>query len=367
MSEPLSIDAYLDSRIATPDSQTPAPEGGGASIELTPSGAPVNPPVVEVTPEPVVPAAEPAVEPVLPVEPAEPALSAEEAATAGEFAQGRFRIKDPQDKALIMYARANGMTIAEAAQAMNPAAAPAAAVEPPTPEPTTSDAIAAKEARLADLRASINAEIDAAGESGVTVTREFRAMQQEEMDLTRELPLLQVDHKMAVAASRRAEQREYDTQFTQWEEAAEQDFPALAEPAHPYFAAVAAESTRLAASTDDRDKAFLQQPDCAYLLAARVAKQTGYKPAVGVAAAVPVPVAPTPAAPAAAPAPSALPRAIGAAPGSSASEAHRVTVASPTPSPLEGYRQAVAANRDAPGIMAGLDQMMKGFKAGAAA
>lgn len=364
--QPLSIDAYLDSRIATPDSPTPVPEGHGNTIELSPSGVPVDPPVAEPVTEPVVPAPEPGVE--TPVEPVEPTLTVEERATAGEFAQGRFRIKDEGDKALIMYARSNGITIAEAAAVLHPQATPAPAAAPTLePEPTTlASVIQGKEARLAEVRAAIKGEIDAAGESGVTVTREFRAMQEEEMDLARELPVLIVDHKMEVAREQRNEQREFNTSYDQWEDAAKKDFPDLTVPTSTYFQSVAAESARLAVSKDPQDRALLLQPDCAYLVATRVARQVGYKPAVGVAAVAPA-ATPTPAAPAAVPAPAALPRAIGAAPGSSGSDAHRVTVAAPAASALESYRQAVAVDRSASGIMAGLDSMYKGMKAGAAA
>jgi hypothetical protein len=329
MADEPTIDSILTGAIAgaAPDAAVLTPGAGASPGEILQAQLRngelevLAAPVVKVAAEPVVAAA------AKPVVAAEPTLSTEETATAGEFAQGRFRIKDEGDKALIVFARANGLTIAQAAAQM--AGTAHVQVEAPVVQPTLPDIIVAKESRLAEIRADLDAQIAESGGVGLTLTAEVRALQKEEADLTRELPVLQVDHKMATAREQRVSQTAFNTEFDKWETAALEEYPDSGTVGTPLHTAIKAEAERLQAEGDP----ILAMPDCAYLVAARVARQTGY---VKPAAAAPVTAAPV------VPVTQALPRAIGATPGTVVSEAHRVTVASAELTPLQKFQNMVS-------------------------
>jgi hypothetical protein len=328
MADEPTIDSILTGAIAgtTPDAAVLTPGAGASPGEILQAQLRngelevLAAPVVEVAAETVVAAA---AEPVV----AEPTLSTEETATAGEFAQGRFRIKDEGDKALIVFARANGLTIAQAAAQM--AGTAHAQVEAPVVQPALSEIIAAKEARFQEIRSLLQEDVRASGGVGTTNTEEREALLNEKDDLLRELPLLQVDAKMAAAREQRVNQTAFNTEFDKWETAALEEYPDSGTVGTPLHTAIKAEAERLQAEGDP----ILAMPDCAYLVAARVARQTGY---VKPAAAAPVTVAPV------VPVAQALPRAIGSAPGSVVSEAHRVTVASAELTPLQKFQNMVS-------------------------
>ena len=349
-----SIDEYLNSRIAGGNPDGPVPLGNDTTIELTAEGTPVDAPVVGQVAEPVVEVA-PVVDQV-----ADPALEVEGQPLATNWRLKADTVEEKQMAALIR----SGTSWKEAADRVyGVTIAPAAAdphVEQVADQPAITEVIASKEARLAEIDAILDREVEDSGGVGVTLTAEIRALQKESQGILRELPTLQTQAR----SQQNAEQREFNHTYGEWEAAAIADFPDIAVKGTPFYAAVAAESERLAASDDP----ILQLPDCAYLVAARIARTTGYKAPVGSAAvAAPVVAQPAAAAQAALP-PPVTPRAVGSVSGGAASDAHRVTVAPVQASALDSYRETVAARgRGAEGIMAGLDSMIKGFAGAAAA
>jgi len=305
------------------------------------------------------PAAEPVVEQpteVAKVEdpPAEP-ITTEADATAGEFKQGRFRIKDEGDQALILYARANGMTIAQAALQMAGQQPAATLEQQPNPQPQLHEVLAQKEARYAELDSALDKLTEEAGDVGITVTPEVRAMMKEKDALVMELPVLKIE---AQREDNRAAKTDAQ-QFQHFRQLAEQQYPDAAKEGTPLYDAIAAES---AAIRDNPSHPLWGAPDRAHLITVRAATKLGILPVT----AQPVQVDPAKPAPAAPATPPATPRAFAPASGTQASDAPRATVQTGTPSAASLFREGLAAaGAGVEGVRAGLQKILN--PAGAAA
>jgi len=273
--------------------------------------------------------------------PAAEALTPEADATAGEFKQGRFRIKDEGDQALILFARANGMTIQQAALQMA-GQQTAAALEQKQPVPQLHEVLAQKEARFDELRTKLGEEVKGSEGVGLTVTEEFLELQ----DLARELPLLQIEAKREDRQTAKSDA----TSFQQYRELAVQQYPDAAKEGTPLYDAIAAESAKVIA---DPNHPLWGAPDRAHLITVRAATKLGIAPVM----AQPVQGDPkTPATPSATPA---TPRAFAPAAGTSASDAPRATVQTGTPSPTSLFREGLAAaGAGVEGVRAGLQKIL---------
>ncbi len=298
---------------------------------------PVEAPVVAATPE------TPPVE-TPPAEPVEPA--------DGEGLAHNWRLTfNSVDERRAAQLMRSGMSLPEAYQAIygkeaTPAATPTG--EPVAAPVPVSDALNTATSRLDAIYSELEALAKEGGDVGITITPEVLALQKEAAQLTVTIPDLKADAR----AEARTEQRDFNAAFDTWQTEAVADFPDIAVPGTSLFAAVEKAVAAMPANDPLRS-----QPDCAYLLAARVAKQIGYVRPTAQPGAAPTP-APSPA-----PSP-AQPRTITAVPGNAASSAHRVTVESGTPSAANLYQQAVTAGKGTlQSMLDGLDSVISGGNA----
>lgn len=240
----------------------------------------------------------------------------------------RYRFDSPTDQAVATMARAEGITLIEAAQRYATANAPVQAV---ADGPTVESELSTKEGRLGEIRATLRGKVAEAGEIGLTLTPDIQALQDERDDLLLEIPRLQ----------REQERQGDDADFTfdQLNKVSEgeayQLFPDAKVAGTPLYDGIAFEVERLIARKDP----LLDSPERAFHIASKVAAKLGIVPATVNPGSPVVPSPVTPKAPLA----SQPQRAFNPVPGGVASEAQRISVTPAAVSPTDKIRVAAAA------------------------
>lgn len=327
------LEAALSGQL--PDTIT-APSASGvaesviAKLEAASDPSTVLPVVEEVAP--VILATE---EPTIPIE-------------VDKGTQFRLRANDPTKEALFQILRENPAMSAE--QALEAARAATGQTSPAVQAATESDAaalLASKEARFHEIAALLEAEVEAAGDVGVTLTKDVLALQREQMQLAREIPRLesQVDHSIATE----------DASFNDADSAWRAHTLSL-----PQFADANVDGSPLQLAIQDEVSAaqrnndpILNAPDRALLLASRAANRIGHVQSTAQPAQV-QPVAT--AKPAQQQAPQAMPRAFAPASGAANTDAHRIHVASQELSPVEKFNAGFKTGS----VAAGLEMILTG-------
>lgn len=304
------------------------PETDGQDIEqlLNNAMSGVTPTEVEPTPETgaeqIAPESQPQAEPEQEAPQVEaPSQQEPEPEDEIEFPQdggekkgktARFRFQNPSDQAVVLHAKANGLTLLEAAKQLA-----ATQPEPTEAEPgqVNDDPVSQVNSELEDVRAQLDQIADENGDLGATITPAVRALQRREQELNRKLATLEA-RALIEQEDRAAEEH---AQFQQADQRDEQRtleaFPDLTNADSPLFSAVKNEVERLAKSNPDR----LNDPDIRFTLAAKAAAELGIA-AVRKAS-------PTGGQTAAKPAQGVKPVAVFTpAPGSRSSSAHRIEV-----------------------------------------
>lgn len=303
---------------------------GQPTVNLTP-GLESPPPAPAAPPTPTEPQAPAAEE-----EPAAPAIQPKASLPEGTPRNYRVAAKDPVEAlALQLRVRNPDMSLGDAwtrAQtelgvAPAPAAAPAAAPEPPAP---AENPLATLDARLAAI------DTESSGLDPIIDAAEIRRLDLEARQLLvqRQDLVAEVRVQEALAARQQEAQtaNEVDTAIAEAMAAAKEAFPQLADPQSEFSAAYAAAHEQMVAADDP----LLGTPDYEVRLAKMVAgdlfAQGKLAPAATSPGAQPTPGSPSPTAPAHAPARTApAPAGVAPVPGSAMSAEHRIQVQAADP------------------------------------